>query len=55
VHGRDVIRFRLTLDKTGQFLAGSFKYKYMDPAIAPPVLEEEYLLKSRRLGIVPLD
>lgn len=51
----DRIRYRLTLDRSGQNLSGPFKYLYMDPVMGPPGFEGEYTLKSVRLGIVPLD
>jgi hypothetical protein len=52
----DLIRYKLTLDKSGKYLTGPFKYRYNDPVFPPEYLaEEEYTLKSVRLGLVPLD
>jgi hypothetical protein len=53
----DRIRFKLTLDRSGKHLIGPFKYLYNDPVFPPGAagLEGEYMLKSVRLGLVPLD
>lgn len=53
----DRIRYRLTLDRSGKHLAGPFKYLYNDPVFPPGAagFEGEYVLKSVRLGLVPLD
>jgi hypothetical protein len=53
----DRIRYRLTLDKSGKHLAGPFKYLYNDPVFPPgrAGFEGEFMLKSVRLGLVPLD
>ena len=53
----DRIRYKLTLDKSGKHLDGPFKYLYNDPVFPPGItgVEEEYTLKSVRLGLVPLD
>jgi hypothetical protein len=53
----DRIRYRLTLDKSGDHLAGPFKYLYADPVFPPGAagFEGEYTLESVRLPLVPLD
>jgi hypothetical protein len=53
----DLIRYKLTLDKSGKRLTGPFKYLYNDPVFPPGYegVEEEYTLRSVRLGLVPLD
>jgi hypothetical protein len=53
----DRIRYRLTLDRSGNHLAGPFKYYWADPVFPPGYFgqEFEFTFASVRLGLVPLD
>jgi hypothetical protein len=53
----DRIRFKLTLDRSGNNLKGPFKYLYSDLLFPPDLhgMEFDLSLKSTRLGLVPLE
>jgi hypothetical protein len=53
----DRIRFKLTLDRSGNSLKGPFKYLYSDLLFPPGAagVEVDLSLKSTRLDLVPLE